>query len=92
MIYSSCDNMKKNNRFEMIKNLLKISSEEVADFAIHMINNLTFENIIQLFEHIEKKYCIEIPNEVKEITLKVIELNVNQINTVLGSEEKGYGI
>lgn len=86
------DNMQKNNRFEMLKKLFEVSSEEVTDFALYMMDKLTFENIIQLFECIEKKYCIEIPNEVKEVTLKVIELNVNQINTILGLEEKGYGI
>lgn len=86
------DNLQKNNRFEMLKKLFELSSEEVSDFARHMLNKLTFENIIELFESIEKKYCIKIPNEVKEVTLKVIDLNVNQINTILGLEEKDYGI
>ena len=86
------DNMQRNNRFEMVNKLFKISSDEVSDFARYMLDKLTLNNIIDLFENIEKKYCIKIPDEVKEVTLKAIELNVNQLSEILGLEGKHYGV
>ena len=86
------DNDQRNNRVEMLKKLFKISSEEVSDFARYILSKLKSDNIIELFENIEKKYCIEIPNEVKVVTLKVVELNLEQINIILGTEEKSYGV
>ena len=75
---------------EVLKAYLRVSSTEYIELFLEKFNLLTDDNIIQVFDTIEKNYNIEISNSKKQRVLETIRLN--KIDIIDALEQCGIDI
>lgn len=73
---------------DVLKDFLRISSSEYIELFLEKYNLLTEENMLKVFNTIERDYNIEIPDSKKKRILKYIKNNRIDIDDVL----ERYGI
>ena len=81
------DNIEENDKFTMLEKLVNISSNEVTNIIKDICNKFTLSNILNIFSKVEKQCAIKIPDEVKIVVLKTIELNISKIDIIVKKKE-----
>ena len=80
MMVEYADNEVKGNNIEMLRKLIEISDQDTVDMIREVCSQFSPENVNALFERIEAEYKVQIPNDVKVLVAKTIEVNMEKIN------------
>lgn len=81
------DLLNRSNNIRMISEFIDISSIEIKNHILEIINKLSIECLLNIFLRIEQKTKILIPKQVKEVVIKTIEININEILCFLNKKE-----
>ena len=74
------DNAVKGNNIDMLRKLIETSDQDTVDMIREICNEFSSENITAVFDKIEADYNIKLPNDVKVLVSKTIEVNMEKIN------------
>ena len=80
MMVEYADNEVKGNNIEMLRKLIEISDQDTVDMIREVCSQFSPENVNVVFERIEAEYKVQIPNDVKVLVAKTIEVNMEKIN------------
>lgn len=83
------DNYDRKNKFQMLEKLIRISDDSVLQLVKYIIEKINVDSIKSIFETIEQKHKITIPNEVKIVIIATIDFNTQEITNIInGFEER----
>lgn len=80
----------RSNNITMLSELFNMSNEELKNEVIEKIKRLSQENLQNIFRRIENRLKISIPEEIKDVVLKTIEINITEILNIINKDEVNY--
>lgn len=81
------DGQNRSNNIKMINEFVNISAQEEINELLEKINKLSEENLNNMYRRIEDRIGIIIPNAIKGIVSKTIEININEIRRAINKED-----